>query len=164
LIKSYIYIGNWWFLDRIKDSLDFIGLNYYFTEYRNWWGKTANPKSPINDLGWYMEPSGIYPLLIKLWNRYKKPIIITENGLADAKDTHRQWWLQETIQALQKALADGVDLRGYLHWSLLDNFEWAYGWWPKFGLVAVDRETMRRTLRPSAKWLAKTIKTTCSKK
>jgi beta-glucosidase len=102
-----------------------------------------------------MEPSRVYDILARVHKRFKKPIFITENGLADAADEHRQWWLQESITAMEKALAHGVDLRGYFHWSLVDNFEWAYGWWPKFGLIAVDRKnSMKRTIRPSAKWLA----------
>ena len=85
------------------------------------------------------------------------PIIITESGLADAQDAHRKWWLKETLAAMQKALTAGVQLKGYLHWSLLDNFEWAYGWWPKFGLVEVDRTTMKRSVRKSAQWFGKEI-------
>jgi len=78
--------------------------------------------------------------------------------VADERDEYRQWWLEQTILALQNTQSHGVRLLGYLHWSLLDNFEWAYGWWPKFGLVAVDRQTMRRTIRPSGRWFAKQIK------
>jgi beta-glucosidase len=59
---------------------------------------------------------------------------------------------------MKKALAAKVPLKGYLHWSLLDNFEWAFGWWPKFGLVEINRSTMKRTIRPSAKWFAEEIK------
>lgn len=146
------YAWNWWFLNRIRAQLDFIGLNYYFTQYIDAGGRIRNPKQPVSDLGWYMEPSGIGRLLKTIWQRYKLPIIITENGVADAQDVYRQWWLEETLTALADAQAAGVDLRGYLHWSLLDNFEWAFGWWPKFGLVAVDRHTMRRSVRPSARW------------
>jgi beta-glucosidase len=63
------------------------------------------------------------------------------------------------VVAMERALSEGVDLRGYFHWSLLDNFEWAYGWWPKFGLVEVDREHgMERKIRPSAKWFAARIR------
>ena len=58
---------------------------------------------------------------------------------------------------MERALSEGIELKGYFHWSLLDNFEWAYGWWPKFGLVEVDRETMKRSVRPSAKYFAKRI-------
>ena len=105
-----------------------------------------------------MEPEGIYPLLLRTWTRYKTPIFITENGLADSSDEHRRWWIEETIVAMERAISEGVDLRGYFHWSLLDNFEWKYGWWPQFGLVHVDRKNgMKRTIRPSAKWFSEMI-------
>lgn len=153
------YFWNWWFLNRLKRHQDFIGINYYFTDYYKGLGKRNNPKVPLNDLGWYMEPEGVYPLLIRAWAHYKRPIFITENGLADAHDMHRRWWIEETIVAMERAISEGVDLRGYFHWSLLDNFEWKYGWWPQFGLVHVDRKNnMKRTIRPSAKWFAATIK------
>lgn len=152
------YFWNWWFLNRIKRYQDYVGFNYYFTDYYKGF-RRVNPEVPVNDLGWYMEPEGLYPLIIRVWTRYKKPIIITENGAADANDEYRQWWLEETIIALERAISEGADVRGYMHWSLLDNFEWKYGWWPKFGLVEVDREHgMKRTLRPSAKWYANKIK------
>jgi beta-glucosidase len=152
------YFWNWWFLRRIRKSQDFVGVNYYFSDYYTGLIKKRNPKFPLNDLGWYMEPEGLYPLLLRTWVRYKKPILITENGLADSSDGNRQWWIEETIIAIEKAVSEGVDVRGYFHWSLLDNFEWAYGWWPKFGLIAVDREHgMKRTIRPSAEWFAQRI-------
>jgi beta-glucosidase len=157
MTKWMRYIWNWWFYHRIKNYQDFIGFNYYFTDYYRVF-KRDNPEVPTNDLGWYMEPEGLYPLLLRVWTRYRKPIIITENGVADSSDQYRQWWLEESIIAMERALSEGVQLVGYYHWSLLDNFEWAYGWWPKFGLVEVDRKTMKRTIRPSAKWLAKEIK------
>ncbi|MEO8862718.1 MAG: family 1 glycosylhydrolase, partial [Candidatus Saccharimonadales bacterium] len=147
------YFWNWWFYNRIRNQQDFVGFNYYFTDYYTGFVERKNPKLPVNDMGWYMEPEGVYPLLMRVWARYKKPIFITENGLADEDDQYRRWWIEETIVAMERALSEGVDIRGYFHWSLLDNFEWAYGWWPKFGLIAVDREhDMKRTIRPSAKW------------
>ena len=152
------YFWNWWFLIRIKHHQDYIGVNYYFSDYYSGIGKRYNPKVPVNDMGWYMEPEGIYPLLLRTWARFKKPIYITENGLADADDQYRRWWIEQTIVAMERAISEGVDLRGYFHWSLLDNFEWQDGWWPKFGLVEVDRENgMKRSLRPSAKWYAKLL-------
>lgn len=159
--KAMRYFWNWWFLRRIRKHQDFVGINYYFTDYYRYNNamKPDNPRVPVNDLGWYMEPEGIYPLLLRTWSHYKKPIFITENGVADGQDQYRQWWIEETIVAMERAISEGVDLRGYFHWSLLDNFEWSYGWWPKFGLVAVDRENgMKRTIRPSAKWFADLIK------
>ena len=151
------YINNWWFLNRVKNQLDFIGLNYYFTNYNDWKLQSKNPESPVNDMGWYMDPGNIYTVLKDLDSRYRKPIIITENGLADTNDKYRKWWIKETIDSMNQAIKEGVDLRGYLHWSLLDNFEWDHGWWPKFGLVAVDLKTMKRSIRPSAEWFARQI-------
>lgn len=156
--KLMRYGWNWWFLNRIRRYQDFVGFNYYFTDYYKGFSR-KNPTIPVNDLGWYMEPEGVYPLLLSVWAHYKKPIIITENGLADEKDEQRRWWLEQTMVAMERAISEGVDVRGYMHWSLLDNFEWAYGWWPKFGLVAVDRQNhMKRTVRPSAIWWAEWIK------
>ena len=150
------YFWNWWFLRRIRKYQDFVGVNYYFSDYYTGLGKRKNPKVPLNDVGFYMEPEGLYPLLLRTWARYKKPIFITENGLADETDEYRRWWIEESLVAMEKAISEGVDLRGYFHWSLLDNFEWSFGWWPKFGLVKVDREhDMKRTIRPSARWFAK---------
>jgi beta-glucosidase len=154
------YVANWWYIDRICAKLDFIGVNYYFTSYITWAGTLKNPPSPVSDLGWYMEPARLQQVLTAVWRRYRKPVMVTENGLADATDAHRQWWLEQTMQALRGALAVGVNVRGYLHWSLLDNFEWEQGFWPRFGLITVDRKTMKRTIRPSAKWLAIYIKQT----
>lgn len=156
-IKFRRYAMNAWFLNRIKKHQDFIGLNYYFTEYCDWRWQIKNPEKPVSDLGWYMEPQAIHELLEVTWKTYGKPLLVTENGLADANDSQRKWWITETVNGLETALQNDVQLIGYLHWSLLDNFEWAYGWWPEFGLVHVDRKTMKRTIRPSAQAFAKTI-------
>lgn len=157
MVRAASYVWGWWFLNRIKRHMDFVGFNYYFTNYYDGL-KLINPKSPTNDAGWYMEPSGICEVATKAWIKYHKPVMVTENGVADAEDQYRQWWLKETIAGLMKAQQLGVNLIGYMHWSLLDNFEWAHGWWPKFGLVEVDRKNgMKRTIRPSAIWLSKQL-------
>lgn len=148
------YGWNRWFLNRIRKQQDFIGINFYHTNYFQGFSQ-RNPTTPVSDLGWYMEPEAILPLLVQTHAHYKVPIIVTENGVADARDRYRRWWLEQTLIALQRALSQGVPLQGYFYWSLLDNFEWAYGWWPKFGLVGVDREHgMKREIRGSAKWFA----------
>lgn len=160
------WLANWannglWLGLTSKHS-DFIGFNNYFKNYAAGLGpgKFKNPKTPVNDLGWYMEPGAVGEMAVAIHKKYPgKPIIITENGVADETDEHRQWWLEETILAITKAKRQGADIRGYFHWSLLDNFEWAEGWWPKFGLVAVDREkNMKRTVRKSALWFAGELK------
>lgn len=147
------YAWNRWFLNRIRKQQDFVGVNYYMTNYFSGFAR-HNPTTPVSDLGWYMEPEGIFPVLVQTYAHYKKPIIIVENGVADANDRYRKWWIEQTLIALQRALSQGVKLQGYLHWSLLDNFEWESGWWPKFGLIEVDREHgMKREPRASAEWL-----------
>jgi beta-glucosidase len=154
---GYFWAG--WFLNRIKRHMDFVGFNYYYTNYYDGFSP-KNPKEPVNDVGWYMEPAGVGEVATKLWIKYHKPVLIAENGVADSEDQYRQWWLKETMLSLIRAQKAGVNLIGYMHWSLLDNFEWAFGWWPKFGLVHVDREhNMKRTIRPSAKWWAKQLAT-----
>jgi beta-glucosidase len=81
------------------------------------------------------------------------PIIVTENGIATEDDTRRVVYIQRALAGLKRAIDDGVDVRGYVAWSLLDNFEWMLGYTPKFGLVAVDLETQKRTIKPSANFL-----------
>ena len=105
-----------------------------------------------------MQPDKLYELLIETYKKHQLPIFITENGLADATDQHRKWRLMETIRAMDRALKEDVKIIGYLHWSLLDNFEWDKGYWPKFGLAKVDRKTMERTLRASGKWYGMVVK------
>lgn len=146
-----------YFLKRVVKTCDFLGVNYYFSN-RVYGYRVHNPDQRVSDLGWDMSPANLEYALERLWNKYHLPILITENGLADASDSQRQWWLSKTIRAMNNALERGVELEGYLHWSLLDNFEWDKGFWPKFGLVAVDRATMKRVVRPSAVAFAKLIK------
>lgn len=152
------YFWDTWYFKKINDYQDFVGVNFYHTNY---WksGVFKNPTKPLNDMGWYMDPTAVHNVIMRLSKRFNKPIIITENGAADSKDKYRKWWIEGTIKGMSKAINEGADLRGYLHWSLLDNFEWSEGWWPKFGLVEVDRKNdMKRTVRPSAKWFAEKIK------
>jgi beta-glucosidase len=82
-----------------------------------------------------------------------KPVLVTENGIGTDDDERRIEYVRRALAGLGRCLDDGIDVRGYVHWSLLDNFEWAFGYRPTFGLVAVDRTTMARTPKPSAEWL-----------
>lgn len=144
-------------LYQVKHCLDFIAVNYYFADRFMGFNYQQLNKHQ-NDIGWNMEPERIANVLIWLHKRYKKPIMITENGLADADDIWRKWWLKETMQALVSVQQRGVWLIGYFHWALIDNFEWAMGKWPRFGLYKVDYKTMKRTMRPSARWWAAALK------
>jgi beta-glucosidase len=80
----------------------------------------------------------------------KVPLMVTENGIATEDDTRRVEYYQRALAGLKRAIDDGVDVRGYIAWSLLDNFEWQSGYTPKYGLVAVDLKTQKRTIKPSA--------------
>lgn len=138
------YFRNLYFLKRISPHLDFIGLNYY-QGVRIFHGNESH-----SDLGWEIYPKGIYYLL-KYLSKLEKPIFVTENGIADARDALRPEFIKNHLYWISKAIEEGVDVRGYFHWSLLDNFEWDSGFWPRFGLVEVDYRTMERKVRESAK-------------
>jgi len=154
-------IVDWWwnyhFLNNIKKHIDFIGLNNYLrTRVR--YGFDNNSGENISDVDWELYPESAYQTLKGL-KRYKKPVIITENGLADARDNKRAEYIQDVLMYIHKAIQEGVDVRGYLHWSLLDNFEWDKGFWPRFGLVEIDyKNGLKRKVRGSAKEYAKIIK------
>ncbi len=137
-------------------KMDFIGLNHYFHNRLKGWKQNQNANKKLSDLGWELYPEGLYHAA-QTASAYKKPIYITEHGLADAEDKNRKWFLTESLRELSRAISEGADVRGYMHWSLLDNFEWAYGFWPRFGLIEVDYKTLKRTVRPSAKEYAQII-------
>ncbi|MCK4781601.1 glycoside hydrolase family 1 protein [Candidatus Parcubacteria bacterium] len=151
------YFGNEYFLNRIKNHQDFIGLNYYFHNKILFPFFTKNENKIVSNLNWEIYPKGIYYVLKEL-KKYKKPIYITENGLADSKDRLREDFIKDHLFWLHKAIEQGVDVRGYFHWSLMDNFEWAEGFSPRFGLIEVDYKSMKRTIRPSALEYAKICK------
>lgn len=151
------YFQDDYFIKKVIKHCDFLGVNYYFSN-RVYGYRIHNPDQKISDMQWDLNPTDIQYALERLYRKYKIPIIITENGLADATDSQRKWWITQTLIGMQKAMQNGVKLDGYLHWSLIDNFEWAYGKWPRFGLAAIDYTTGRRTLRPSALWFGKVIK------
>lgn len=151
------YFQDDYLLKKVVKKCDFLGVNYYFS-HRIYGYRIHNPDEKLSDLGWDLAPANLQYALERLHDKYHLPILITENGLADATDQYRQWWLTQTIMAMQKAMEGGVNLLGYLHWSLLDNFEWDKGFWPRFGLIEVDYKTKKRAARPSAVWLAKALK------
>jgi beta-glucosidase len=142
-------LWNHWFLNKIDQSQDFIGLNHYNHHRIDGWFD-QNENNIQTDFGWEYYPESLYHALVEL-KSYGKPIYVTENGIADANDELRQKFIPAALTAMERAIAEGVDVRGYFYWSLLDNFEWDKGYWLKFGLVAVERKTQQRTVRPSAR-------------
>jgi beta-glucosidase len=103
----------------------------------------------LTDNGWEVVPEAFLPLLREA-AAIGRPLLVTENGLADAADAMRSAFLEDHVAILAAAEAEGIPVHGYLHWSLVDNFEWLDGWGPRFGLLELDRETLGRRPRPSA--------------
>ncbi|NVM55804.1 MAG: glycoside hydrolase family 1 protein [Candidatus Helarchaeota archaeon] len=134
----------------LKGSSDFFGVNYYTRELLkgDTSGRISGSKEK-NDMGWEIYPEGLYNLLIAV-KKYNKPIYITENGICTTEDERRSKFLVQHLISVHQALQQGVDIRGYLHWSLMDNFEWNEGFAKRFGLVELNYETQERKPRPSA--------------
>ena len=112
------------------------------------------PGVRVTQMGWEFYPEALAACIRRAAELTRGvPVLVTENGIATADDTERIEYTERALRGVLACLADGIDVRGYVHWSLLDNFEWAFGYGPKFGLVAVDRVTQKRTPKPSAAWL-----------
>ena len=138
------YFQTYRLMNKIKGHLDRIGLNYYrHTKFGD------NKNYLQTDMGWDIYPSGIYGALICL-KRYNLPIVISEAGIADEADTMRADYITMQLKAVHKAIESGVDVRGFMYWSLMDNYEWALGTSKRFGLIEIDYQTLERTVRPSA--------------
>lgn len=138
-------------------ALDFIGLNYYSHIYMKNFGKALNPDEELTQNPNYsVYPEGLYRALTTINDNVAKPlhipIYVTENGIATDDDTQRDRFLKRYLFAISKALEDGIPVKGYIHWSLLDNYEW--GSYDKhYGIYTVDRQTQERTLKPGAQYL-----------
>jgi beta-glucosidase len=143
----------------LRGSFDFLGSNYYGryavrfdpSASNRLFGRhvqTPTVRAAVCDWG-QVSPAGLTEQLVRL-SRLGVPLYVTENGIPDARDAERPRFLREHVAAVHEAIRRGSDVRGYFHWSLLDNFEWSEGWTPRFGLFALDRATQKRTQRPSA--------------
>lgn len=148
LNKLFAWYSNYhWthkFMKRVYQKCDSIGLNYYFHKK---FGDTAVYKK--TDMDWDIYPEGIYDSLMML-TKYKKPLFVSEAGIADADDSDRADYITRQVEATWRAIQDGADVRGHMYWSLLDNYEWALGYEKRFGLVEINYDTLKRTVRPSA--------------
>lgn len=179
--KTSDAIYNWWFLDsthtgsiqppvgqgeevdELKEAWDFIGLNYYT---RNICIPSPDPArrfavvpmdAELTDMHYEVYPEGLYKLLVGL-KKYGKPVYVTENGIATSNDRQRCRFILRHLAEAHRAMREGVDLRGYIYWSLIDNFEWNEGFSKRFGIVEVDYKTLKRTPRESAYMYAEIAK------
>jgi len=156
-------------LETIAAPIDFLGVNYYTRQTRRA-GSTPAPQTlPVTDMGWEIYPQGINELLTTLHQRHQfKQYFITENGAAmpdtaDASDNvddqDRIDYLHDHLQQVHLAMSDGVPVKGYFAWSLFDNFEWAFGYSKRFGIVRVNYDTLERTPKASARWFSQVADT-----
>ncbi len=168
-IVNHLSVGS--YIEATKDSLDFIGCNYYTgyflaLDIRNirlrmrhsdrltaktlLFGETRKPNAYKSDYGWPIVPEFFLEVLRYLNNTFHLPIIITENGLADKNDKNRSFYIMTHLAAIWRAIQEGVRIEQYLHWSTVDNLEWILGYTKDFGLIENDPITGERKLRHSA--------------
>jgi beta-glucosidase len=159
-------------LETIAQPVDFFGVNIYEGQYVRA-GANGEPElapvsvgHPITGFNWNVTPEAMYWASRFFYERYKKPLVITENGVScrdwvsvDGKvhDPQRIDFTTRYLRELHRAIAEGVPVSGYFHWSILDNFEWAEGYKQRFGLVFVDYPTGRRVPKDSARWYQEVI-------
>jgi beta-glucosidase len=155
---------------RVPDAagtMDYVGVNYYSRDMVTFtpgapgalFSRTfPAPGMPRSDFGMEIYPPGLHRVVMDAWHTYRRPIYITEQGVADRTDQLRPGALVGHLAELGRAQREGADVRGYLHWSSMDNFEWAEGYKMRFGLVEVDFATQERRPRPSAALYSEVIR------
>jgi beta-glucosidase len=159
----------------ISRPIDFLGVNYYTRRVVRDFAAGGLPRvaevrqrgAEYTEMGWEVYPQGLYDILARVHKEYApREMYVTENGIAtpdslDAqgrvRDSQRISYTRDHLLQVHRAIQEGVPLRGYLHWSLMDNFEWAEGYKERFGLIHVDYATGRRTPKDSARWYRETI-------
>ena len=163
-------------MDTIATPIAFVGVNYYtrnivrsdkVSENENA-PRTVFPVGEITEMDWEVYPEGLYKILGRLWFDYDFPAIyVTENGAAfkdivradgEVDDPSRVAYFHGHIEQVHRAIQAGIPVKGYFAWSLMDNFEWGFGYSKRFGIVHVDYKTQKRTLKSSAKWYSETVK------
>ncbi len=140
------------FLDAAQGD-DFIGVQTY-SRTRVGPAGQLGPEAGVETtlMGYEYRPEALEATIRRAWERTGgTPVYVTENGIATADDSRRIEFIERALGGVLRCIESGIDVLGYLHWTLLDNFEWAFGYAPTFGLVAVDRSTQKRTVKPSAR-------------
>ena len=155
-----------WIYHKNKDamgSIDFFGLNYYSHNHlkanifsKELFSLEYKEGDIMTDMPYTIYGEGIYRA-IQMVSSLRVPIIITENGIADRNDDRRELYIERYLYAVSRAISDGYDVQGYFYWSLMDNFEWAFGYDMKFGLYSVDFKTQERTLRDGSQSFIKIV-------
>jgi beta-glucosidase len=149
-------------LDRVADSMDLIGVNYYYSQVASARRFIVRPKgeqsSNYTQNGWLIDPEGLHSVLMNVHKRYGKPIVISENGIGTQSEQKKIRYFREHVNQMRRAMEDGVDIRGYFPWTLIDNYEWAEGYAANFGLTYVNKKKMQLEIGPSGLWFRNFIK------
>jgi beta-glucosidase len=141
------------FLDAARDD-DFVGVQTYSRVRFDAHGPVGPEDGvPVLVMGYEFWPEGLEATIRYAHDKTGGPIFVTENGIGTTDDAQRQEYVRRALAGVVRCLRDGIDVRGYFYWSLLDNFEWLFGYRPQFGLIGVDRATQMRRPKPSATWL-----------
>lgn len=139
---------------------DFVGIQTYGRHVFGPDGLAPLPENAsTNQLGEDIYPQGLEATIRQAARVARIPVLVTENGLATEDDAERVAYFETAVRGVASCLAEGIEVRGYIAWTAFDNFEWIFGYRPKFGLIAVDRETQARTPKPSAHWLGNVART-----
>lgn len=153
---------NWDHLDRVADVTDIIGVNYYYSQdasaTRFIFRPVGERGSNYTQNGWEINPEGFHSVLTTVYKRYGKPIVVSENGIGTQSEQKKIRYFREHVNQMRRAMNDGVDIRGYFPWTLIDNYEWAEGYAANFGLTHVDKRTMTLVIEPSGEWFTQFIK------
>jgi beta-glucosidase len=162
-------------LKRISAPLDFLGVNYYSRAVIRYdpdvpiaQASQVQPTGNEYSLMWEIYPPGLHEILTRIWNDYHPAkVLITENGIPvpdgldldqRVRDYRRIRYLRDHLIQVHQAIVDGIPVKGYFVWTLMDNFEWSRGYQPRFGLVHVDFESQVRTIKESGRWYAQVIR------
>ncbi|MFW9918171.1 MAG: glycoside hydrolase family 1 protein [Candidatus Thorarchaeota archaeon] len=149
--------GNEFRYKQLENSVDFIGMNYYSRQVVSSEMDFLAGEAPektiaerCDGLDWEVYPEGYYPLIKSYWEKYQKPLWMTENGIGTTDDSLKRKYIMKHLQQVHRAIQDGIDIRGYLIWTWVTNFEWAEGFGSDFGLVGMEHQTLNRQPRESA--------------
>jgi beta-glucosidase len=135
---------------------DFVGVQCYTRQRIGPAGLLPpEPGAEFTQMGYEFWPDAVQATIRHASAKVQVPVIVTESGIATDDEPRRIAYVEHVLTGIAQCVRDGIDVRGYFYWSLLDNFEWLFGYRPKFGLIAVDRQSQRRTVKPSAEWLGR---------
>ena len=145
-------------LELARDD-DFVGVqNYERIVYGPDGAVPAPEGADVNGMGTAVEPDSLRGAVVYAHEVSGVPVLVSEHGIGTEDDTVRAAFIEPSLEGLRQAIADGVPVLGYCHWTLMDNFEWIFGYGPKLGLHSVDRETFERTAKPSSEVYARLVR------